>query len=184
MPNYLGIGDNAMPTYEERECSKHGKVRFVLEGRGYFRCTKCRMYQVSKRRDQLKQKAVEYKGGKCEKCEYNKCIAALEFHHLNPEEKDFAISVNGHTRSWEAIKAEVDKCILVCCRCHREIHDNGYLEKKHEQYKTETKIKREKPEIRHGSRVAYTYHKCRCEICRASNNEYTSSLRKRKSVGH
>lgn len=169
-----------MPTYEERECKKHGKVRFVLEGRGYFRCTKCRMYQVSKRRDQLKLKAIEYKGGKCEKCEYSKCIAALEFHHLNPEEKDFAISRSGHTRSWEKIKVELDKCILLCCRCHREIHDDGNLEKKHEQYNSQIKVK---TEIRHGSRVAYTYHKCRCEICRASNNEYIKQIKMKKKMG-
>lgn len=115
-----------MPTYEERECKKHGKVKFALEGRGYFRCTKCRTYQVTKRRNNLKQMAVDYKGGKCEKCEYNKCIGALEFHHLEPEHKDFGISASGHTRSWEKLKSELDKCILVCCRCHREIHDlNG-----------------------------------------------------------
>lgn len=169
-----------MPTYEERECKKHGKVQFVLEGRGYFRCTKCRTYQVSKRRDQLKLKAIEYKGGKCERCEYSKCIAALEFHHLNPKEKDFAISTSGHTRSWEKIKVELDKCILVCCRCHREIHDDGNLEKKHEQYNSQVKVK---TEIRHGSRVAYTYHKCRCEICRTSNNEYTKQLKMKKKMG-
>ena len=68
--------------------------------------------------------AVTYKGGKCEKCGYNKCIAALDFHHLNPLEKDFSIGNKGYTRSWENIKKEIDKCILVCANCHREIHSN------------------------------------------------------------
>lgn len=70
----------------------------------------------------LKVKAIEYKGGACQKCGYNKYIGALEFHHLDPAQKDFGISEKGHTRSWEKIKNELDKCILVCANCHREIH--------------------------------------------------------------
>lgn len=79
---------------------------------------------VSDRRRKLKQMSVEYKGGKCEKCGYDKCIAVLEFHHIDPSKKDFAISSNGHTRSWDKIKEELDKCIMVCANCHREIHYN------------------------------------------------------------
>lgn len=83
---------------------------------------------VDKRRKKLKILAIEYKGGKCEKCGYDKCKAALEFHHLDPNEKDFGIASKGYTRSWEAVKKELDKCIMVCANCHREIHeeeDNG-----------------------------------------------------------
>lgn len=72
-------------------------------------------------RKRLKIKAVEYKGGCCEKCGYNKTISALEFHHKNPKEKDF--SPSGLSISWERMKNEIDKCILVCANCHREIHD-------------------------------------------------------------
>ena len=71
-------------------------------------------------RKNIKMKMVEYKGGKCEICGYNKCIEALEFHHLNPEEKDFTIS--GGTKGFNSLKPELDKCILVCANCHREIH--------------------------------------------------------------
>lgn len=63
---------------------------------------------------------VEYKGGKCEKCGYNKCIEALDFHHIDPSQKEFGISSNSY--SLERMKKEVDKCILVCANCHREIH--------------------------------------------------------------
>ena len=76
-------------------------------------------------RKNIKIKMVEYKGGKCEICGYNKCIEALEFHHTNPKEKDFNIS--GGTKSFNSLKSELDKCILVCANCHREIH-NGYNE--------------------------------------------------------
>lgn len=71
-------------------------------------------------RRRVKIKLVEYKGGKCEICEYNKCISSLEFHHKNPEEKDFSIS--GKTHSFDKLRNEVDKCILVCRNCHGEIH--------------------------------------------------------------
>ena len=78
-------------------------------------------------RQKAKLKLIEYKGGKCERCGYNKCHVALEFHHLNPDEKDFTIS--GKSWSFERLKKEVDKCILVCSNCHKEIH--------HEQIKAE-----------------------------------------------
>lgn len=71
-------------------------------------------------RIKTKKKLVDYKGGKCEKCGYNKCIEALEFHHNDPNEKDFAISRKSY--SYDRLKNEVDKCILVCSNCHREIH--------------------------------------------------------------
>lgn len=71
-------------------------------------------------RKNIKMKMVEYKGGKCEICGYNKCIEALEFHHINPKEKDFSIS--GGTKSFNSLKSELDKCVLVCANCHREIH--------------------------------------------------------------
>jgi DNA-binding CsgD family transcriptional regulator len=72
-------------------------------------------------RQKNKERAVNYKGGKCEKCGYNKCITALEFHHTDPKEKDFHISSNMN-KAWDKVKKELDKCILVCSNCHREIH--------------------------------------------------------------
>ena len=65
--------------------------------------------------------SIEYKGGKCQVCGYNKCQAALELHHLNKSEKNFGIGDKGYTRSWEKVRAELDKCILLCANCHREI---------------------------------------------------------------
>jgi predicted HNH restriction endonuclease len=58
-------------------------------------------------------------------CGYSKCESALEFHHLNPNEKDFNISsIRQLSNFTEKIKNELDKCILVCSNCHREIHSN------------------------------------------------------------
>lgn len=83
---------------------------------------KNRVIAVSNRRRKIKQMAVEYKGGKCTKCGYNKYVGALEFHHLDPTQKDFSVSAKGHCTSWEKVKIELDKCILVCSNCHKEIH--------------------------------------------------------------
>ena len=77
---------------------------------------------VIKRRKKLRQMAVDYKGGKCVRCGYNRCKEALDFHHEDPNEKEFGISMKGITRSWAKIRAEVDKCILICANCHREEH--------------------------------------------------------------
>lgn len=104
-----------------KECPKHGMTEHVLQVNGSYKCKKCRKDAVLDVRRRNKIKLVEYKGGKCEICGYNKCIDALEFHHLNPEEKDFGLSC-GDTRSLEKLKSEADKCILVCANCHRELH--------------------------------------------------------------
>lgn len=64
---------------------------------------------------------VEQKGGSCILCGYNKCTAALEFHHIDPDEKEFQINKRwGCSR--ETIQKEIDKCVLLCSNCHRETH--------------------------------------------------------------
>ena len=72
-------------------------------------------------RKRKKIELVKYKGGRCEKCGYDKSISALCFHHLDPDQKDFSISCKSY--SIERLKKEVDKCILVCANCHIELHD-------------------------------------------------------------
>jgi len=77
---------------------------------------------VHARRKKVRQMAVEYKGGKCEVCGYGRCIGALEFHHKDLSKKDFGISEKGYTRSWKRVMEELDKCIMICANCHRELH--------------------------------------------------------------
>src|SRR5579864_4889800 len=72
---------------------------------------------VIKKRQELKLKLFQYKGAKCEKCGYDKPIMrAYAFHHLDPNKKDFGVS-QGHQKL-ETMKKEVDKCKLLCVRCH------------------------------------------------------------------
>lgn len=79
-------------------------------------------------RKRAKQKVVEIAGGKCNLCSYDKCISALEFHHIDPNEKDFAVTGTNVTRRFDLMVEEVRKCILVCANCHREIHAGLYEE--------------------------------------------------------
>jgi hypothetical protein len=68
-----------------------------------------------------KEDAVELLGGKCEICGYNKCLDALDFHHVG-DDKDFNIAQALPRWKWSRIVAELKKCTLVCANCHREIH--------------------------------------------------------------
>ena len=77
------------------------------------------------KRRAIKNALIKFKGGKCERCGYNKCSRALEFHHLDPTQKDFGISKN-LSKDFDILKQEVNKCILVCSNCHAEIHNELY----------------------------------------------------------
>ena len=104
-----------------RECKYHGLTEYVLENSDHWRCKKCRSMHIANRRRKVKSMAVAYKGGKCENCGYDKCVGALDFHHKD-NNKEFAISRKGHTRSWERVRQEIEKCTLLCANCHRETH--------------------------------------------------------------
>ena len=92
----------------------------MVEKRKYADRRKYLIKAVAKRRRKIKLMAIQYKGGKCHICGYNKCPGALDLHHINGQ-KSFGISDKGYTRSWSRVKQELDKCILLCANCHREI---------------------------------------------------------------
>ena len=77
---------------------------------------------VKRRRKEVRRKAILHMGGRCQRCGYDRCIEALECHHLVSSGKDFGISSKGYTRSWKQILEELKKCVLLCANCHREIH--------------------------------------------------------------
>lgn len=102
-------------------CKKHG----LTEHYEYQRktCKKCNCEAVIKRRKEIKVKAIAYKGGKCEKCGLkDSCPDIYDFHHIDESKKEFGISHKGHSRSWERVKVELDKCLLLCANCHRREH--------------------------------------------------------------
>lgn len=84
-------------------------------------CKPCSNKKVTDRQQGLKQQAIAYKGSKCQRCGYNRYAGALDFHHRDPGQKDFSLS-NAALTSFEKVKAELDKCDLLCANCHREEH--------------------------------------------------------------
>lgn len=87
-----------------------------------------------------KQKAVEYLGNQCKRCEGKFPLEVYDFHHRNPIQKDFGIAyIKG--RKFENMKEELNKCDLLCANCHRVRHaeiDNDYLEEQISEAETET----------------------------------------------
>jgi hypothetical protein len=73
-------------------------------------------------RKRYKQKLVDLMGGKCMVCGYNRCIKALDFHHIDPKTKEFTIS-RMESMNWDSTFKEAKKCVLLCANCHRELHD-------------------------------------------------------------
>lgn len=109
---------------------------------GYYRkgrktystyCRQCRSKNALEARIRFKKDCIEYKGKNCINCGYDKNIAALEFHHINPKEKEMQPS-KMIGKPQEFIKNELDKCVLFCSNCHREEHyrinQRNALEKK------------------------------------------------------
>jgi transposase len=111
---------NGEPTLELR-CTTHGLTTFRHRSKGGYRCTKCRADAVSRRRRKVKRMLVEEAGGCCAICGYGRSISALEFHHVVPAEKRFALSHRGVTRSIERARQEARKCVLLCANCHAEV---------------------------------------------------------------
>jgi hypothetical protein len=102
-------------------CPIHGRTRFVSRGDGGYRCANCRSEQVSARRRELKAILVREAGGACELCGYDRSVAALQFHHLDPASKEFQIANRGVARALDAARAEASKCALLCANCHAEV---------------------------------------------------------------
>lgn len=114
-------GEGPLPKKITRSCRRHGETGFVLEGRGYYRCLRCRAEAVGKRRRTIKRKLVEEAGGCCAICGYSRCQQALQFHHVDPATKSFHLGHNGICRSLTKSRAEAKKCVLLCANCHAEV---------------------------------------------------------------
>jgi transposase-like protein len=107
-------------------CPVHGSVRHIRRDDGY-RCTTCRSGAVTARRRRVKRILLAEAGGACALCGYDRCVAALHFHHVNPASKSFALAAAGVTRSLAAARAEARKCVVLCANCHAEV-ESGLAE--------------------------------------------------------
>jgi transposase len=104
-----------------RECRLHGVTQFKRRSPSGYRCLKCRSDAVTERRRRVKQILVQEAGGECSVCGYRRCVAALEFHHLDRATKRFSLSHRGVARSIEKARVEAKKCVLLCANCHAEV---------------------------------------------------------------
>lgn len=111
-------------------------------------------YRQFIRATKRKLEFIDYKGGCCELCGYKKNIAALDFHHINSNEKEFNIDARVLANSnYEKLKKEVDKCMLLCANCHREIHnENSDIDSVREIIKDEQEILHIKKEAKYCER--------------------------------
>ena len=120
---YYNAGNSARKTAIKFGVGKSTVLDYLKSPEELKTKTKLQINNAKKKRRDTKIKAINYKGGVCQECGYHKCNSALEFHHIDPKEKDFGIGAKGCPNDWETIKIELDKCIMVCANCHREIHD-------------------------------------------------------------
>lgn len=106
----IEMGEDVWLLYQRERKYKKGKLNAKL---------------VAEYKRRKKRMLIEYKGGKCEVCNYNKnCLRAYHFHHKDPLQKEYGISER--SLSFEKCKTEVDKCRLVCSNCHAEIEEKMY----------------------------------------------------------
>jgi len=80
---------------------------------------------VKRWRENTKRRMIEAMGGKCCICGYNKCFKSMDFHHLDPSEKEISFgAIMAHPISWDRIIIELRKCVCLCSNCHGEVHDS------------------------------------------------------------
>jgi len=122
--NLEGIGSSGkkgvVKPYGCKDCGETNPINFYKGQK--IRCKKCHSKVTHQRAKEIKQQGVDYLGGKCVRCGYDKYVGALQFHHINPAEKD--IKKFAKFNSFTILKEELDKCILLCANCHAEEHAN------------------------------------------------------------
>ena len=113
--------DDARPDRIMRCCPRHDWTVFRSAGGTQYRCVLCSREGVAERRRRIKQILVAEAGGRCSLCGYDRCAAALHFHHIEPAAKAFTINGQGTTRALNSLRTEARKCTLLCANCHAEV---------------------------------------------------------------
>ncbi len=97
-------------------------------------CKSCLHEKQKQRWIKRKNEAIQYKGGKCQDCNILYPYPVMEFHHLDPNEKDFDWNDLRYYGSKELIQNELDKCVLLCSNCHRMRHHSDELLKQNKRF--------------------------------------------------
>jgi hypothetical protein len=105
--------------------NKTSEVASIVKGKAYRRlkCRYCKKSRQNERRQEHYVWITEYKKTVCcSRCGFAD-YRALDFHHLNPLEKDFAVAdLISRGASLNKIKKEIEKCVILCANCHRIEH--------------------------------------------------------------
>lgn len=107
-------------------CVHHGESEFVLEGRGAYRCGRCRAEAVSLRRRTLKAMLVAEAGGRCCLCEYDRHVGALHFHPVDPGTQRTNGGAGGIADRIDTLREAAHQCVLLCSNCRAEV-DAGVM---------------------------------------------------------
>lgn len=107
------------PDDEVRTCPRHGEGIFRRYG-GRWRCRRCIADAVTKRHRQVRATLVAEAGGACALCGYARCEWNLHFHHVDPAQKAFSMTM-ASGKGIAAYRAEALKCVLLCANCHGEV---------------------------------------------------------------
>ena len=123
MLRFQGLSYNAI--VKKLGCAKSTVCYHLGQGQKEKNLARNRLHtdwKVDYRRKQ-KDLVLNHMGGaKCSKCGYDKCVDALDFHHLDGTNKLFSLSNKMGNMKIEKLLAEADKCIVLCANCHRELH--------------------------------------------------------------
>ena len=99
----------------EKTCSECGRKHMSASN---LKCSTCINKQTRQKRREM---AYQILGGKCKLCGYKSCNDALDIHHVNEKDKKITFACSWGLK-WSKIEEELKNCVLLCCRCHREVH--------------------------------------------------------------
>ena len=111
---------NSLENTSSSDAKSQASTRQVQTGRTHTKNPKSIAARELVR--QRKRELVEYKGGRCERCDEEYHPNVFDFHHYDYSLKKFGVSQGNMQTSWANLIAEADKCHLLCANCHREVH--------------------------------------------------------------
>lgn len=122
--SYKGPGKVCNMCSQLKPYSAFDKMKSSKDGY-HYRCRDCIKLYLHEKREQNKKVLVGMLGGKCNCCGYDKCLGALDFHHIDESTKSFDIS-SRLEKDPLLLEQELKKCVLWCSNCHREKHSIIY----------------------------------------------------------
>lgn len=97
-------------------------IKYHLYDKNQNRLGSANYHKIAELRKRKTKELKLFLGGKCQLCHYDKCLEALDFHHIDPSTKVENLSNLTKSMGMDALKQEASKCLLICSNCHREFH--------------------------------------------------------------